>query len=166
MKKKLLVFLIMTILFLTGCGSKYKNQGTDLLKEHGNTIITISMGNNSCVPVQLVLYDDNQYELFTDYAACKPYQACTLKLSYTKSIKGKYEYDPIKIIEEDNIGINISHSMDRLPEYDIYVGDSYVRKGYEYNYSVEKGTKNKSLEELLKQINIDLKVCANPDYGD
>lgn len=166
MKKTIFTILICVIIILgiTGCGNKYKNRGTDLLKDHGNVILIISTGNKSCVPVELVLYDDNQYELFTDYAACKPNQNCTMELRYTKSIKGKYDYNPIEIIEEDNIEINKSHPMDNLPEYEIYVGDTYVQKGYEYNYSVEKGTTNKSLEELLKQLDIDLKVCANPEY--
>lgn len=164
MNKKLLGILLVAVLGLSGCEKDNHFKDSEVLKDHGNVILTIAMGNKSCVPVELALYDDNQYELFTRYESCKPGVACNQMLKYTKSIKGKYEYNPIKIIEDDKIGINKPHSMDNLPEYEIYVGDTYVQKGYEYNYSIEKGTSNRYLEELLTQLDINLKVCAEPEY--
>ena len=169
MKKTILlpIFIFFVIATLTGCRNQYKDMGTDVLKEqeHGNVILQISIGNKTCVPVELVLYDDNKYELFTEYKSCKKNQECVDILIYEKSIKGTYDFDPIKIIEEENIEINKSHSMDNLPEFEIYVGDAYVQKGYEYYYSIKKGTTNKSLNEFLKSIKIDLKECAIPNYS-
>lgn len=91
MKKRLLIILIcgVTLLVLTGCGNKkkYKCKGTELLNNYGNVIMSIEKSNINCVPVMLALYDDNQYELFTDYATCKFGKNCTDDLRYTKSIK-------------------------------------------------------------------------------
>ena len=56
--------------------------------------------------------------------------------------------------------------MNNLPEYEIYMGNSYVEKGYGYYYTIEKGQTNKSIEELLKEINVELQVCAEPEYID
>ena len=160
--KKIIIALLLFV--VTGCSNKHFNKGTAILQEHGNLIMTISSGDKSCVPVKLALYDDNQYELFTDHKACKSNQECEDMIEYTKSIKGTYDFDPIKIIEENNIEINETHSMDNLPKYEIYVGDIYVQKGYEYYYSVKNGTKNKSLDDLLNKLEIDLDVCANKNY--
>ena len=40
-----------------------------------------------------------------------------------------------------------------------------VEKDYKNYYSIKKGTINKSLNELLKIIEIDLDTCASPDYN-
>ena len=93
--KKILFILVCSfmILNLTGCGNKYKGQGTELLKEHGDVALHIDSGNKgNCVKVTLVLYEDNQYELFTDYKECRPWQTCTEELRYTKSIKGNHVF--------------------------------------------------------------------------
>lgn len=143
----------------------YVHSGEEPLKEHGNVIMSIESHSTSCSPVLLVFYDDNQYELFTYYKACKPGVVCTSEMVYTKSIHGTYKTDVLEIIKEDNIETNKSHSMDDLPEYDIYMGDSYVNQGYEYYYSVAKGTTNKTLNDLLNNLSLNLKKCANPDYN-
>ena len=109
-------------------------------------------------------YTNNQYELFTYYKACRPGKVCTDEMVYTKSIHGTYKTNILNILQEDNIEINKSHTMDDLPEYEIYMGDSYVKKGYEYYYSISKGTTNKTLNDLLNNLGLDLKKCANPDY--
>ena len=141
--------------------------GDNPLQNYENLIFTISIGNKkSCVPVELAVYEDGTYELFTAYSSCRPGQICTLELIYTKSIKGTYDYDVMKIFKDKNIVVDQSHSMDNLPEYKIYMSKKYVQKGYGYYYTIEKNTTNNSLDEFLKQINIKLNLCANPDYID
>lgn len=168
MKKAILTLIYGIIVFaITGCGKLSNPLGGDTpLTNHSEDVLTITIGNKICVPVQLTLYDDGTYELFTSYESCRPGQSCTMMLKYTKSIKGKYNYDVMKIIEDDSIEVDQSHSMDHLPEYEIYMGNSYVEKGYGYYYTVEKGKTNPYLEELLKDIDVDLKVCAVPEYID
>lgn len=124
------------------------------------------MGNKNCVPLQLAIYEDGVYELFTAYKSCKSGKFCTDMLSYSKSIKGTTKYDVLKIIKEKGVEKDKAHSMNDLPEYEIYMGNSYVEKGYGYYYTIEKGQTNKSIEELLKEINVELKVCAEPEYID
>ena len=165
--KKILFILVCSfmILNLTGCGNKYKGQGTELLKEHGDVALHIDSGNKgNCVKVTLVLYEDNQYELFTDYKECRPWQTCTEELRYTKSIKGTYNYDVIKIIEASTNANDKSYSMEDLPEYELYLGEKYVQKYDTAMFVVEKGQVNNYLDELLEQLDVDLNSCANPDY--
>ncbi len=171
MKKRILTILLCGILIigLTGCKKelKYINLvGDTPLQNKEDLIFTISIGDKSCIPVELAVYEDGTYELFTAYESCRPGQTCTSQLKYTKSIKGTYDYDVMKIFEDKNIVSDQPHSMDNLPEYEIYMNDKYVQKGYEYNYSIEKNTTNKSLNKFLKQIDIKLNLCANPDYID
>lgn len=168
MKKKLLVILIYVVLILiiTGCGNKYKGQGTELLKNEGDIILSVERGNKSnCIRVMLTLYEDNQYELFTDYRECRPWQTCTADLKYTKSIKGTYDYDVVKIIETSTNANDKSYSIDNLPEYELYLGEKYIQEYDTLIFTVEKGQTNKYLDELLKQLDVDLNQCANPDYG-
>ena len=70
----------------------------------------------------------------------------------------------MKIFEDKNIVMDQSHSMDNLPEYEIYMSDKYVQKNYGYYYTIEKNTKNNSLDEFLKKINVNLNLCASPEY--
>lgn len=168
MKKTVKIIMLcgVMILVMTGCGKTNKLEGDKPLTDHKEDILTITMGNKTCVPLQLTVYEDGTYELFTAYESCRPGKLCTDMLKYTKSIKGKTDYDVLKIIKEDGVEMDKSHSMDNLPEYEIYMGNSYVEKGYGYYYSIEKGQTNKSLEEFLKEINVELKVCAEPEYID
>lgn len=168
MKKILLTILLCGIMVIgiTGCGKSNKEWGDEPLSNHAELIFTIGMGNKSCVPVTLAIYEDGNYELFTTYESCRPGVVCNSKLKYTKSIKGTTDYGVIKIIKVDNVEVDKSHSMDNLPEYEIYMGNSYVEKGYGYYYTIEKGQTNKYLEEFLKEIDVDLKVCAEPEYID
>lgn len=166
MKKSLFILVCsFIILNLTRCGNKYKGQGTELLKEHGDVALHIDSGNKgNCVKVTLVLYEDNQYELFTDYKECRPWQTCTEELRYTKSIKGTYDYDVTKIIEASTNANDKSYSKDNLPEYELYLGEKYVQKYDTAMFVVEKGQTNNYLDELLEQLDVDLGQCANPDY--
>ena len=142
--------------------NKYENLGTDILTNHGAKIMSINK-TKDCIPVTLALYDNNQYELFTDYKACIPNNDCN-RLD-TKSIKGTYDYDVLKILEEDNIDDRLYHSKEETPEYKIFVGDYYVKEKNHNYYSIKKGTSNKALNELLNTIDIDLDSCASPDYN-
>ena len=165
--KKIFLILVCSfmILNLTGCGNKYKGQGTEPLKEHGDVALHIDSGNKSdCVKVTLVLYEDNQYELFTDYKECRSWKTCTAELRYTKSIKGTYDYDLTKIIEASTNTNDKSYSMDNLPEYELYLGEKYVQKYDTMMFVVEKDQTNIYLDELLEQLDVDLEQCANPDY--
>lgn len=166
MKKSLFGILFMAVLILgiTGCVSKYEGLGTELLTDHGDVIFSIEMGNKDCVTVMLTLYEDNQYELFTDYATCRSGKVCNDDLEYTKSIKGTYDYDAIKIIEASTNANDKAYSMDNLPEYEIYLGEKYIQKYDTLTFTVEKGQTNKYLNELLKQLDIDLNQCASTDY--
>lgn len=168
MKNKVLTIILCGIMVLgiTGCGKTNKLGGDKPLTNHKEDILTITMGNKTCVPLQLTVYEDGTYELFTAYESCRPGDICTSMLKYTKSIKGKTDYDVLKIIKEDGVEMDKAHSMDNLPEYEIYMGNSYVEKGYGYYYTIEKGQTNKSLEEFLKEIDVELKVCAEAEYID
>jgi hypothetical protein len=164
MKKTIIsiIFCSIVIFGITGCAKTNKLGGDEPLTSHEEVILTIETGNKSCIPILLAVYEDGTYELFTTYKACRSGKFCEDVLEYTKSIKGKTDYDVLKIIE-DEVEMDKSYSMDNLPEYNIYMGNSYVEKGYGYNYSIEKGQTNKFLEEFLKEIDVDLNVCAEPD---
>ena len=84
-------------------------------------------------------------------------------LKYTKSIKGKYNYDIKKILEVSTNANDKSYSMDNLPEYKITLG-LWVEEYNTFTFTVEKGKKNKYLDEFLNLINIDLSKCAKPEY--
>ena len=164
--KKIITILMggVMVLGITGCSKSNKEFGDEPLSSNTETIFIIKMGNKGCVPVQLSVYEDGTYELFTTYGACRSGQTCTLMLKYTKSIKGTYDYDVNKIIENSVDADKKSYSMDNLPEYEIYMGNPYVEQGYSYYYTIEKEKTNKYLDEFLNEIDVDLKVCANPEY--
>ncbi len=170
MNKKILTILVLgfVVLGTTGCGNKYKGQGTELLEKHGDVVLRVKRGDRGgkkdCVTVELSLYDDNQYELFTDSATCKPWHTCTMQLIYTKSIKGSYDYDLLKIIEASTNADDKTYSKDNLPEYRLTLGKKYIDKYDSLTFTVEKGQTNKYLDELLNELNIDLNQCLNPDY--
>lgn len=172
MKKNFLTYFLVIIiaLTLTGCGKKNKlnSLGGDepLRKDYSDIVFRISKRNSACIPTELVFYKDGTYELFTAYKACKPNQTCTDVLKYTKSIKGQYDYDIMKIVENSVNSADKSYMNENRPEYEIYMGNSYVEKGYGYYYTIENGQTNKYLEELLNEIDVNLKVCAEPEYID
>lgn len=146
------------------CKNYPKEIGTDILENHGEVLISIHVGNKDYVPVSLSLYDDGTYELFTAYESCRPGRICTSMLKYTKSVKGTYKYDVEKIIKASINADNKSYDMSNLPEYEIYLGDKYMSKYDSLMFTVEKGKKNKYLNELLDIIDVDLDKCAKPDY--
>lgn len=160
------------VMFTTGsklsiknkCTNSYNKLASDILKEHGNLLMSINVGNKSYVPISLSLYDDGTYELFTAYESCMPNRNCNMILKYTKSIKGNYNYDLEKILNESKNANNLSFDMDNLPEYEITLGESLINKYNTLSFVVEKNKNNKYLDELLNIIDIDLNKCANVEY--
>lgn len=168
MKKRILI-IVLCITVISGIVI-YLNMGNHLggddpLKDHANIVFSISQVRKKRIPVKLTLYEDGTYELFTAYFEPLPWQVSNLMLTYTKSIKGKYDYDILKILEDDSIKIDEYHETGDISAYDIYMGASYIENGYDIHYIIEKGKTNKYLDELLDQIDINLNLYANADYS-
>lgn len=140
--------------------------GDTILENPGNTLISIQYAKRSHVPIMLSVYDDGTYELFTSYASCKPGRVCTSMLKYTKSIKGIYNYDIEKILNASTNADGMSFDMSKLPVYEIYLGEEYMKKYDSLMFVVEDSKKNQYLDEFLNSINVDLNKCAKPDYGE
>ena len=146
------------------CERYYASRPSDVLIKSTLPLMNIHVGNKDCVPVSLALYSDNTYELFTSYKECEDGTPCSDILRYTKSVKGTYDYDLDKILASSTNANDKQYSMDNLPEYEIYLGEEYTEKYNTLTFTVEKGKKNKYLNELLKDLDINLKKCASPDY--
>ena len=140
--------------------------GDTILENHGNVLISIQYAKRSYVPIMLSVYDDGTYELFTSYASCKPGRVCISMLKYTKSIKGIYNYDIEKILKASTNADGMSFDMNKLPVYEIYLGEEYMKKYDSLMFVVEDSKKNQYLDEFLDLINVDLNKCAKPDYGE
>ncbi len=140
--------------------------GDTILENHGNVLISIQYAKRSYVPIMLSVYDDGTYELFTSYASCKPGRVCNSMLKYTKSIKGIYNYDIEKILSASTNADGMSFDMNKLPVYEIYLGEEYMKKYDSLMFVVEDSKKNKYLDEFLNSINVDLNKCAKPEYID
>lgn len=122
---------------------------------YDNLIFTVSTEYNYCIPVELAVFKDNKYTLFTAYQACKPNTFCTAMLRYTKSKTGTYNYDVMQIIKHSTDANHLQFTNDNLPEYIIYGGN-----GHQFITDSD----NKYLNEFLKSLNVDLFKCADPDY--
>ncbi len=180
MKKRMLIIsLVLVVLIISVCvfryfmgpigsyighDSKYRNKGSDIYQKYDRISLYIKR-RKKCIPVSLNLYDDGTYELFTEYETCRPFETCTLALKYTKSIKGKYDYDLTKILDESIIEGSYDGDKNNI-NYNLYAASFNTNLGSEYfhDYVISKDKTNKSLEELLDSIDIDLDVCAIPDY--
>lgn len=108
-----------------------------------------------CISVNLDVYKDNKYRLSTAYKACKPNQTCTYELRYTKSKEGTYNYNIMEIIKHSTDANLLQFTNENMPEYEIFTG-----KGQLFITNND----NKYLKEFLKSIDVDLSVCARPDY--
>lgn len=122
---------------------------------YNDLIFSISIGNKSCIPVQLSVYKNNKYVLYTKYEGCKS-EFCNSMLKYTDKIEGTYDYDIIQIIKHSIDTNNLQFTMDNLPEYEIFTGN-----GYQFITDDD----NKYLNKFLKSINVDLSNCAVTDYS-
>lgn len=121
-------------------------------------IFSISSGENkNCVPVELVVYDNNKYILYKSYKAGGPGETVNSILEYSEKEEGFYDYDVIKILQNSKDANNMSFDMANLPEYEIYTGKD------KHNYITDSN--NKYLKEFLDSIDVDLKVCAKEDYS-
>lgn len=143
--------------------SDLRGKGTEIIHDSSKQVLIIQK-NKECIPVRLNLYDDNTYELFTEYAACKLFETCTLQLKYTKSIKGSYNFDLSKIIEDDNIVLLDTIEENNLVDYEIYPFSTLMDK-YKNYYGVKKGQNNKNLNKLLEELDLNINKCAIPDYN-
>lgn len=76
-----------------------------------------------------------------------------------------FYYDVLKIIEASTNSSNKTYEMNNLPEYTLYLGEKYIEKYDTLTFTIEKGQTNEYLNNLLKQLNIDLNHCASPDYN-
>ena len=158
--KKIVILGLCGVLLLTGCGKKENKKTSDVLNEHGKTIITISAANKGCVPVRISFYDDGVYELFNEYETCKPDTDCDAVLTFTKSVHGNYEYDLNKIIEKSNS--TPTFDAENMPLYEIYPGEGF--EGESYYYTINQNDAHEELDELLKKINVNLDECAKANY--
>ena len=121
---------------------------------YDNHIFSITK-NKECITVNLAVYKDNKYRLSTAYKACKPDQICNSDLRYTKFEEGTYNYNIMEIIKHSSDANILQFTNDNLPVYEIYTG-----KGQRFITDED----NKYLKEFLKSINVDLSLCAEPDY--
>lgn len=139
--------------------------GDKLLETHGDLLINIEIESMDFIPVSLSVYDDGTYELYTAYQECEPGRMCTMMLKYTKSVKGTYNYDIQKIIEEvSNSERFMGHSSNNSYRYEIGLGEKYIEVYDTLTFSVERGINSFYLDEFLHSINVDLTKCAKPEY--
>lgn len=146
--------------------SPLREKGTLRVEPSGKVVLIIEQ-EMDCVPVKLYLYDDSTYELLTEHRECGPLEDCILPLIYTKSIKGTYDFDLTKILDNSTPESEIS-SYQKI-EYRIYpgtiLGGVSLGDNYDQNYVIKKGSHNKYLKKLLKEINVNLNECSIPDYN-
>ncbi len=170
MKKILFILAVLVfnigallLIYTTYPISDLRGKGTERLKNPGNVVLVIQK-EKECIPISLYLYDDNTYELFTDYESCKLFQECISRLHYTKSIKGKYNYDLTKILDNS---VDYSNTIESKEiDYELLTfANSSLGDKYNHNYVVKKNQTNEYLEELLKSIDVDLNKCAIPEYN-
>ena len=131
----------------------------DIVSDDG-FLFAINWGNNKtdCIPIQLNVFDDGRYTLYTSYEACQPNSTCNAMLKYNKTEGGTYNYDVIKILQNSVIADDITFTNKNLPEYEIYPGNQAI-----YSYLITDKD-NAYLDEFLKQIDVNLKQCAKKDY--
>lgn len=122
---------------------------------YNDIIFSIWIGKRDCVPVQLTIYKNNKYVLYTAYETCPPNQACNLILHYTKYIEGTYDFDIIQIIKHSTDANYLQFTNDNMPDYEIFAGNGY-------NFVTDNN--NKYLTDFLKSINVDINKCAEADY--
>lgn len=161
MNRKTLVLLFAIPLLLTRCffdNNKVVGEGTPIVHDGKNPVLSVRTGNDDCIPVILLLYEDNTFELYTTHLVCRSNDACDdLAVNYIKSVKGTYDYDIKKIIKASVDAENQSYSQKGIPEY-------LITDRWFHDYVVENGSENIYLNELLEQINVNLKRCATAEY--
>ena len=131
----------------------------DIVSDDG-FLFAINWGNNKtdCIPIQLDVFADGRYTLYTSYEDCPPNSTCNAMLKYNEAVGGTYDYDVMKIIQNSVIADDMTFTNENLPEYEIYPGNQ------EKVYHLITDKNNGYLDEFLKQIDVNLKKCAEPDY--
>ena len=131
----------------------------DIVSDDG-FLFAINWGNNKtdCIPIQLDVFADGRYTLYTSYEDCPPNSTCNAMLKYNEAVGGTYDYDVMKIIQNSVIADDMTFTNENLPEYEIYPGNQKKV----YHLITDKN--NGYLDEFLKQIDVNLKKCAEPDY--
>lgn len=143
------------------CNSKTSEEEImkeDIIAESG-LLFSIMWAKTECIPVQLNVYDDGKYELNTSYKTCHPNENCNMKLEYSEIVRGTYNYDVMKIIQNSTIADDMTFTNETRAEYEIYTGNG------EKVYMLITDSNNKYLKEFLKKIDVNLKTCADPDYN-
>ena len=112
MKKILFILVCSFMIFnLTGCGNKYKGQGTEPLKEHGDVALHIDSGNKgNCVKVTLVLYEDNHLIVIEKPVNVLSQKDNTNDIDITEIVK---EYLKNKYNKPGNVYLGLVHRLDR-----------------------------------------------------
>ena len=129
----------------------------DIINKENGLLFTINWMDTTKVPVQLNIYDNNKYKLYTHFKACMPGAVCTSELIYTKSEDGTYEYDALKIIQNSYDADTMQFTNNKLPDYEIYTGKD--------NHMYITFDSNKYLKEFLNELKINLKESAIADYN-
>ena len=131
----------------------------DIIGDSG-FLFSINWGDNKtdCIPIQLNVFDNGNYTLYTSYEECPPNTTCNSMLKYSEVVKGAYNYDVMKIIQNSVIADDMTFINTNMPEYEIYLGNQ------EKVYYLITDKNNAYLDEFLKQIDVNLKKCAEPDY--
>lgn len=160
--KKIILFLFLSLFMILMTNSCKEKMNITLKKSPKNILFSILNKQINCIPVELTVYKDNTYELFTAYKSCEEDKICTAMLEYTKSIKGKYDYDVMKIIDTSKEFDNMMDKPNDLIDYEIYIGTSLMEKGYNSLYVIEKEREN-YIDEFLTGINVDLNMCAQSE---
>ena len=93
----------------------------DIVSDDG-FLFAINWGDNKtdCIPIQLDVFADGRYTLYTSYEDCPPNSTCNAMLKYNKAIGGTYDYDVMKIIQYSVIADDMTFTNENLPEYEIY----------------------------------------------
>ena len=96
----------------------------DIVSDDG-FLFAINWGNNKtdCIPIQLDVFADGRYTLYTSYEACPPNSTCNAMLKYNEAVGGTYDYDVMKIIQNSVIADDMTFTNENLPEYEIYPGN-------------------------------------------
>ena len=157
MNKKRLIVLFLLCIYLIGCNKSYNEKDTTVLSVEADDILyEISKVNDeeTCVPTKLMIYKDGRYEIYTKYKKeTNENDSLPPFYIYTKSNKGKYSYDCSQItLGLEEIG-------------DIYDDINYIVTDYDIgkSYFIKHGETNKTLDELLKSIDVNLDICLEED---
>lgn len=152
MKIRLLLLIIVSIFFISGCNKSEKE------------IFHVNMYRTDCVPIRLTVYNNKKYEVYSSFNGCIPGEECDDETDYIKTDEGKYKYDVLKIVDNSIDATDKTYDYLNYPTYEIYMGEDYIKDGYSAYYTIEDESSNKYLNEFLEKIGLDLNTCAKGIY--